>query len=276
MKTLPILLGICLLLPLYSGAQVTRLPVTIAYTSMGAYSQRHADIFSVASNQASLAQLKNNAAGIYGERRFLLNELNQFTAVGALLTASGNFGYKAGYFGFSEYNETQLGLAYGRKLGSKLDAGAQFNYTRIAITGGYGQSAAISFEAGAILHLTDKVHTGFHINNPVGGKFGKEGQEKLAAVYTIGFGYEASEKFLVSAEIIKEEAQAVNVVAGVQYRLIPQVQVRAGMSTATSTAWFGTGFFLRSFRIDVTSSYHPQLGISPGILLLFNFKTKEK
>ncbi len=265
-----------LLLPLYTGAQNIRAPLTPSYTSMGAYSQQHADVFSFTSNQASLAQIKSSAAGIYGERRFLLSELNQLTAAVAIPTASGNFGLKAGYFGFSEYNETQLGLAYGRKLGSKLDIGAQFNYTRIAVAGGYGQSAAISFEAGALLHLTDKVHTGFHINNPVGGKYGKNGEEKLPAVYTVGFGYDVSEKFLVSAEIIKEEAQAVNVVAGVQYKFIPQVQVRAGVSTAASTAWLGAGFFFRSFRVDVTSSYHPQLGITPGLLLIFNFKSEKK
>lgn len=119
---------------------------------------------------------------MYGERKFLLSELNNYTTVFGLTMQSGNFGLKAGYYGFSDYNETQLGLAYGRKLGDKVDLGAQFNYNGIRIAG-YGNDAAISFELGTILHLTDKLHAGIHVNNPVGGKFGKDQQEKLSSLY---------------------------------------------------------------------------------------------
>jgi hypothetical protein len=127
-----------------------------------------------------------------------------------------------------------------------------------------------------VLHITDKLHVGVHVNNPVGGKFGKDQQEKLASVYTFGLGYEASEKFFVSAEIIKEEDQPVNVNAGLQYKFLSRLLARAGMSTSTSTAWLGIGLTLKSFRVDVTSAYHPQLGITPGVLLLFNFNAKEE
>lgn len=254
-------------------AQTLRRPQAAGYTGLGAYSLSHSDIFSFTANQASLAQLKHAAAGVYGERRFLLSELNNYTATAGLITSSGNFGMKATYSGFSDYNETQIGLAYGRKLGSKIDAGAQFNYNGIRIAG-YGNAAALSFELGVIMHLTDKFHAGIHVNNPVGGKFGKDQQEKLSSVYAVGFGYEASEKFFVSAEIEKEEDQPVNVNAGIQYRFIPQLLVRAGLSSATSSAWAGLGLSIKSFRLDVTTSWHPQLGVTPGLLVLFNFNKK--
>ena len=170
----------------------------------------------------------------------------------------------------------QLGFAYGRKLGKKLGIGAQFNYHGIRIAG-YGNASTISFELGAIFHITDKLHAGVHINNPVGGKFGKNdhgsfGEEKLSSLYSFGFGYDASEKFLISAEIEKEEDQPVNVNAGMQYKFLPLLLARLGLSSAASTAWLGIGLMLHSFRLDVTAAYHPQLGITPGLLLLFNFK----
>src|SRR5260221_2379785 len=255
-------------------AQTLRKPVSANYIGLGAYSLNHVDVFSFTSNQASLAQLKTAAAGVYGERRFLLDELNNYTAVLVLPTSTGNFGLKTNYYGFSDYNETQLGLAYGRKLGNKVDIGAQFNYHGIRITG-YGNASAISFELGAVMHISEKLHAGVHVSNPAGGKFGKDQQEKLSSVYTIGLGYDASEKFFVSAEIEKEENQPVNVNAGMQYKFLPQLLARIGMSTATSSAWFGLGFNIKSFRIDVTTSYHPQLGITPGLMLLFNFNKKE-
>lgn len=237
---------------------------------MGAYSFNHVDAFSFTSNQASLAQLKNTAAGVYGERRFLLNELNNCRAVADIITSSGNFAFSAGYAGFSGYNETQLGLAYARKLGSKVDVGAQFNYNGIRIAG-YGNASAISFEIGTILHLSEKLHTGLHVNNPIGGKFGKDQQEKLPSVYTVGFGYEASGKFFFSTELIKEEDQPLNVNAGLQYKFTSQLLARAGISSATTSGWAGVGLSWKSFRLDVTASYHSQLGVTPGLLLLFNF-----
>jgi hypothetical protein len=258
----------------FSEAQILRRPLAAAYTGFGAYSLNHVDVFSFTANQASLAQLKNSAAGAYGERRFLLSELNNYTAVIGLRTSSGNFGIKANYSGFTDYNETQLGLAYGRKLGSKLDIGAQVNYNSIRISNGYGNASAVSFELGTIFHITEKLHTGIQVNNPVGGKFGKDQQEKLSSVYSLGVGYDASEKLLISVAVEKEEEQPVNVNAGFQYKFIPQLLVRAGMSSATSSAWLGLGLTLKSFRLDITTGYHPQLGITPGLLLLFNFNAK--
>jgi hypothetical protein len=254
-------------------SQILHGPIAAPYIGFGAYSLNHADAFSFISNQASLAQLKNSAAGLYAERRFMLNELNVYNGVIALPTHSGNFGLKTGYSGFSDYNETQIGLAYARSLGSKMDIGTQFNYNSIQIAG-YGGASAISFEAGILLHITGKLHTGFHVNNPVGGKLGKDQQEKLPSVYSAGFGYDASDKFFFSTEIIKEEDQPVNVNAGLQYKFIPQLLLRAGISSATSSIWLGTGLSWKSIRLDITSSYHPQLGLTPGFLLLMSLASK--
>jgi len=256
-------------------SQTVRRPVSAIYTGLGAYSVGHADVFSFTSNQAALAQLKNTSAAVFGERRFMLEEMSLFQAAVGLLTSSGNFGLKAGYFGFSDYNETQLGFAYARSLGSKIDLGVQFNYNAIRINS-YGNASAINFEIGTILHLTDKLHAGVHAYNPVGGKLGKNEEEKLASVFTVGMGYEASEKFFVSAEVEKEENQPVNVNAGMQYKFLQQLMARTGIATSTSNVYFGTGFFFNSFRLDAVISYHPQLGISPGLLLLYDFTKKEK
>jgi len=256
-------------------SQTLRSPIAAPYLGSGAYAINHVDVFSFTSNQASLAQLKTAVVGIYGERRYLLKELNNYRASVAVPTFAGNFGLQAGYFGSVNYNETQLGLAYARKLGTKMDLGVQFNYNSIKVAG-YGKSSAISFEAGTIFHISDKLHTGFHVNNPVGGKFGKNTEEKLPSVYTIGCGYDASGQFYFSSEIIKEEGQEINVNVSLQYKFIQQLLARIGLSSATSSVWFGLGLMLHSFRLDVTASYHPELGITPGLLLLFDFKTKKQ
>ncbi|HEX6847927.1 MAG TPA: hypothetical protein VF144_13170 [Chitinophagaceae bacterium] len=258
----------------FINGQTLRRPVAAIYAGLGAYSINHTDVFSFMNNQASLAQVKNASAGIYGERRFMLDELSLYQLAIAVPTNSGNFGVKAGYYGFSDYNESQAGLAYARKLGSKIDIGVQFNYNGIRVSG-YGNSSAVNFEIGTVFHLTDKLHAGIHAYSPVGGKYGKNSREKLASIYTIGLGYDASAKFFVSAEIEKEENQPVNVNAGMQYKFLPQFMARVGIATNTSNVCAGVGLFLKSLRLDVVASYHPQLGVTPGLMLIYNFSKKE-
>ncbi|MDQ6756970.1 MAG: hypothetical protein M3004_08540 [Bacteroidota bacterium] len=255
-------------------AQAVRRPIAAGYVGLGAYSKNHVDAFSVTSNQAALAQIKNSAAGVYGERRFLLSATNMYTAIFVLPTAQGNFGVQADYFGFKNYNESQIGLAYAKSLGSKLDVGIKFNYYGFRIPA-YGNSSAVDFEIGAIAHLSEKLNVGIHAYNPVGGKLSKTNNEKLSSIYKFGIGYEASENFFVSTEIIKEEGEPINVEAGFQYNFKKQFFVRAGTSTETTNSYVGAGIAWKNFRLDINGSYHPQLGITPGLLLIINFNKKE-
>jgi hypothetical protein len=255
-------------------AQIVRLPNASSYLSIGTYSMSHVDIMSASSNQASLMQLKNVSAGVFSERRFLLEELSLYRASLAIPTKSGTFGINTGYFGGAEYRESQLALAYSRKLGSKVDIAVQFNYNNFQVPT-YGNADAINVELGAIFHLSEKIHTGIHMANPAGGKIGKNENEKLASVYKTGFGYEASEKLLINAEIIKQEDQPVNITAGMQYKLLPQILFRAGISSASTSGFAGVGLTLSNLRLDLMSSFHQQLGVTPGLMVLFNFNNKK-
>ena len=258
---------------LSTHGQTVRRPVAAVYPGLGAYSSNHVDVFSVQSNQASLAELTSISAGVYGEKRFMLDELSLYQLGIAVPTQSGNFGISAGYFGFNEYNESQVGLAYARKLGEKVNIGVQFNYNGINISG-YGNASAVNFEIGATYHLTDKITGGIHLYNPVGGKYGKDHTEKLASIYSAGLGFEVSEKFFISVEFEKEEDQPVNINTGMQYKLIPQLMIRAGISTNTSNVYGGASVFINAFRLDVLASFHPQLGVTPGLLIIYNISKK--
>lgn len=252
-------------------AQVVRQPLTVKYAGLGAYSRNFSDVFSATSNQASLAQLTTGAFGVYGERRFMLEELNGFSAIVALPTTSGTFGVQGDYFGSAAFNENQLGLLYARKVTKQVDVGVKFNYHTVRVPG-YGSASAVNFEAGTIIHLTDHLHTGIHVYNPTGSKLGKTGGEKLASIYRFGVGYEASANVFVSTEIVKQEDQPVGVNAGLQYNLHEKVLLRGGVSTASNNSYLGIGLRLASARIDFNTAYHPQLGFTPGFLLLLNFK----
>jgi hypothetical protein len=258
----------------FTSAQTVRQPLLNSYTGVGAYSKNAGDVFSFLINPASLSAMQKGSAGFYSEKRFLVSALNQYTAVVALPTRSGNFGLHADYFGYNNYNETQVGLGYARSLGSKVDIGAKFNYYNLRIPA-YVSASAFYFEAGALLHLTDKLHAGVSIYNPVGGVLNKTADEKIAFVYRGGLGYEVSDQFFISAEIVKEENKNLGVNAAFQYQLIKQFFLRAGIQTQNTQPFAGVGIKFYQFRVDVATVYHPQLGISPAVMVVFNFKKNE-
>ena len=255
-------------------AQVVREPLGVKYAELGAYSKSFADVYSGTANQASLAELESGSFGVYGERRFMLNELNNYSAIVAVPTKSGTIGLQGDYFGSADFNESQIGLIYARKITSVIDAGVKFNYHSVKVAG-YGTSTAVNFELGTILHLTDKLHTGIHIYNPTGSKLSKSGNEKLAAIYRFGLGYEASKNVFVSTEIVKQEDKDISVNAGLQYNLHEKVFLRAGISTLSNNSYLGLGLRLNFGRIDINAAYHPQLGFTPGVLLIINMKKND-
>jgi len=211
---------------------------------------------------------------VYGEKRFLLDATNMYSAVVVLPTKQGNFGIQVDYFGFKNYNESQIGFAYARSLGRLLDIGIKFNYYSFRIPA-YQNSSAVNFEIGVIAHLTDKLNAGIHFYNPVGGNLSKTNNEKLSSIYKFGIGYEASEYFLISAEIVKQENLPVNVNAGMQYNFLKQFFARVGIASENESPYAGAGVSWNNIRLDISASYHPQLGFSPGLMLIVNFKSKE-
>jgi hypothetical protein len=62
--------------------------------------------------------------------------------------------------------------------------------------------------------------------------------------------------------------------AGMQYSFDEKLFARAGFTSGTSSYFFGLGVMLKNFRLDATASIHPQLGITPGLLLLFKGKDR--
>ncbi|MBV4358171.1 PorV/PorQ family protein [Pinibacter aurantiacus] len=260
----------------FSFAQIVRSPLSNHYTGTVTYSKKFADAFSFSGNQAALGNLKNTTAGLYGEKRFGLKALGSYHEVISFPLKNAGVGMNMHYAGDEDFNETQAGLAYGILLAKNISIGTQVNFNHVRITG-YGAASTVNFEVGTLFFLSSKVTMGLHIYNPVGGKFGKNNAEKFASIYKAGVGYDASENFFVSAEIAKEEDLPLNVNAAMQYNFNKHFLVRGGVSSAIANYFLGVGISWSDMRLDVSSSYHQQLGFSPSLMMVFNFsETAEK
>jgi hypothetical protein len=237
------------------------------------YSKTQTEAISFTSNQAALANFKRPAFGVYGERKFMLQELSLFAASFILPTASGNFGLSARRFGSSDYNQTEAGLAYGRKLGEKAAVGAQFNYHSFKVKG-YGDAGYLSIDAGTIFQLSSQLRAGFHIHKPAESLKEKDSEVSLPSVYEVGLGYDASDQLFFTAIASKTEGTGIQVNAAIQYTFTNSLLCKAGITSGTSSFYIGGGVLMKAFRLDAITSFHPHLGITPGVLLLFHLPDK--
>lgn len=270
------LLGSALVALLFtiSHAQTVRPPLTAVSSFPSAYSAKQTDVFSFLANPAALANITTLTGGVYGERRFLLQELPFYQAALCVPTTTGQFGFSGSYFGRSVHHEGVAGLAYGRRLGAKLDIGARFNYHTVKMAG-YGTASALSAEVGVLVHLHEQVHVGLHISNPTLAAIGKEGEDVLPVVGRAGLGYEVSPQFFVAGEVQQVLHAGLSVNAGMQYRFDERLWARVGFQSATTVYVLGLGFGLKALRLETTVGVHPQLGVTPGLLILFTTKQKE-
>lgn len=271
-----LLLALCISASLPVGIQAQFLqeqPVP-AYGGTGAFHPGHTDPFSFVLQPAALARVKSVAAGVSGGRGYGLKEFSQYSIVATLPAGLGTAGLQTAFGGFTGYSENVFSLGYGRMAGEKLSVGMNFCYQQLRIPG-YGAAGAMGAEAGLLLQLTKEFYSGIRVKNPVAGRYGKDRQERMPSLYAAGFGYAPSAFFYVSTEFRKTAGQPVNIAVNFQYRPLAILLLRGGMETAASVYWAGAGFVLKKCRLDLFTTVHPQLGLTPGLQVLFHFKTKE-
>lgn len=228
------------------------------------------DINSIFSNQAGLAYLEKMAFTAGGERRFLLADINSYTAGFAVPTKGGTFGLSVNYYGFEGYNESKVGLAYAKKLFDNFAIGAQLDYFNTSIPE-YGSKALFTFEIGMQAVLIERVTLAAHIFSPIQQEIITD--ENLPTILKLGIGYQASDKLFVTAEMEKDLDFDANVKLGIEYFLIDILSLRTGVSTNPLQNTFGLGLKLKSgLMVDIAAGYHHVLGITPAASITYQFQ----
>lgn len=241
------------------------------YNSGVAYSRQGTDGSSFLVNPAALPALKKGSIAFYSEQKFLLKELRGGHAALAFPAAGGGIGVAFGVAGSEGYSNGQAALAYGRALSKQINLGVQINY-HLVHAAGYGNTSAVGFELGLIIHATDKLFSGIRIVNPAGGKFTRHVDDQLPAGYTMVLGWEPSENLILCMQVKKTEDQPVNILFSLQYNFMHQFFVRTGIATSSSHVFAGFGLEWKNFRIDLAGAYHLQLGATPALQLIMQLQ----
>jgi len=239
--------------------------------AMGFSSAAVSDFWSVNNNQAGMAFYDKTAAGIYYENRYLINEMGIQSGAFTLKTRYGVLGANVGYSGDADYNTTKAGLGYALKFGNRLAAGIQLDYIGTTLGEEYGKRSNITFDAGIMIRITEELMFGVHTFNPVHVKLADYSNESIPATLNAGFAYTLTDKFLLTAEAFKSSELPMEFRSGAEFKLGRIAYARIGLSTNPARYTFGFGLDMKNLSLDLSSSWHPQLGYSPQCSLQYSF-----
>ncbi len=237
--------------------------------AMGDASVTFRDINSAFSNQAGLAFLDGMSFTAFGEQRFLLAELGSYSAALAYPTNSGTFGLALNYFGYENFNEQKIGLAYARKLFEGVAIGAQVDYLGTRIPE-YGSTGKVTFELGVQADLLENFIVGAHIFSPIRTQLTDDEIDVIPTQLNVGIAYLPTEKVTLIAELEKDFDYTASFKGGIEYQLVDELSLRVGVGTNPTQNGFGIGIHLGNLDIDIAAAYHQMLGFTPGASVSYN------
>lgn len=231
----------------------------------------HNDVWGVQNNQASLASLETFQAGVFYESRFMISELGMKAFAAGYPTKNGTFGLNVNSFGYSQYGETKAGIAYAKKLGEHFSMGVQLDYFNTRIGENYGSTSAVGGEIGLLAEPVKNLTLGLHLFNPTRARLNGNLDERIPTIMRFGLSYKFSEQVFIIAEAEKDVDYKTTFRGGIEYRPVPSFYIRAGAASNPGLVAMGFGVVLKKFRLDIATSFHSVLGLSPSVGLQYGF-----
>lgn len=267
-----ILLIACISLQVVIHAQTGYPDAGARANGMGNTGIAATDVFSAQNNQAAMAFVEQATVGVSTQNYFLMEEgLNAFHAAAILpFKNAGNFGLTAHYTGDATFNQTKIGIGYGRKLADVLSIGMQLDYVGTS-TSEVGSGSAFTFDIGVLYKPTKSLSIGAKAFNPLRVKNGLDYAEELPAIISAGIEWQPSEQVKVCVEGEQNIAQDLRLKTGIEYHITEVLFLRGGYLSNPSMFTSGIGIKLSSFMLDASAQFHQQLGVTPGVGLQYAF-----
>ncbi len=238
---------------------------------MGRASVSLTDFWSIQNNPAGMALAERMAAGVYYENRFLMPELAMKSAALIVPSRFGVLGVSFNQFGYSNFNENKLGLAYARSFGPGLRIGLQLDYLSTRFGGGYEGMDNLTFELGVQSNISEKVILGAFVFNPVRARLSDYTDERIPVVLRFGLTYLISDQLIAVGEVEKNTGRDADLRFGLEYAFNHMFYARTGLAVNPGLFTFGAGIDFGNLRFDIAASMHQILGVSAQSSLIYHF-----
>jgi hypothetical protein len=229
-----------------------------------------ADLFvaspwSVNSNPATLTELSSPEFALLYSNRFAVRELSSRHAAFNYPLDQSSVGLSVGQFGFENYSESKMGIAYSKKFGDKFNLGMQLNYLSTQLIEPYGRSSSLSVNMGMRTKLTDQIELAAGIQNPTRANKTEDKGEVYPQNIKIGIQYNAIEQLTIATVLTKEPFQSPRLAIGISYLKTESLALRVGYGSHPNQFSFGFQCMIKQLKIELATAYEQQLGFSPVI-----------
>lgn len=248
-------------------AQNARSSFNVPWLSSAQFGPESAGALSFCDNPSLFPSQKGFGAGIYSEKKFMVDDLNLLVVSAAVFRGKSAAGISLYYFGDPMYNEMQVGTSYGKSIG-KITIGASVFYNVLSVRGA-DKISAVNINISSNWELSENIYMGLLIASP---HISKLKNNSKASYYKTGFGYQASSKVYAGFEFFKEENKSVEVITSLKYYFSEKFFAVGGFLSGSNMPFFGAGWKWDNIKLELIVGQHYALGSSPAVL--FNYLNK--
>jgi hypothetical protein len=220
-------------------------------------------------NPAALTFLEVWSFSAAFSNSFLIKELSQKAFTFNLPKKAYAFALSGQQYGFSDFRQNQIGLAYAQNFGPALSLGLQFNYHHIQLSAPYGNEWFYTLNLGLLSQISPQLELATVIINPNRANSPEADAAYSPQAINLGLSYQAEEYLALYLQTDKELDKQLNTRLGIQYSYKNILELRLGIAHQPQQLAFGFSYFTDSFQIDIASAYNLQNGFSPAISLSF-------
>lgn len=240
--------------------------------AMGDASVGFIDTWSGFNNPSALAFTDKTQLGFSYKNNFLMKELSQYSIEFSLpVKKLGVFGIAADRFGYSEFSHNKFGISYSRAFGKIFSLGTQINLHWLHIGDIYGDKVTASGSISFLVKPLKNWIIAANIYNITATPISIDDRDRINTIFRLGSTYHIAEKLLISIEGEASLQYDPSFKAGIEYKPIQLLAIRAGINTYPMSPTFGFGINYKKVLFDFAGKWHPVLGFSPIASLAYSF-----
>ncbi|MDQ1332243.1 MAG: hypothetical protein QG576_277 [Bacteroidota bacterium] len=233
---------------------------------MGSFCITSNSFWSSFKNQALLGNNNSFSAGVNYENRFGISELGTRTAGMIIPVSQTSLGIVYSHFGYPDFKREMGGISCGMALSDMISAGVQVDYFSEKTSGEYDVKNTLTYEAGLLIIMSEKVRMGVHIFNPVPNSLRRS---FLPSSLSAGAGIELSKVLYAGVETEISSGERLILRTGFEYEAFKKFWLRGGFSSENTSFTFGIGYIFKSIKLDLGFATHEKLGVTSSVSLIF-------
>lgn len=222
------------------------------------------------SNPSALSLTPARTFYLSYENHFMIRELSTYAAAFSMPTSWVDLSLILSRFGYEDYRETKCGLNVSKLLGNGFSLGVRFLFYNMDYIDNEDAVNVFSADVGLQYQPVDNLLLGVLVSNPFGITY-KNSEERydLPVTFSVGLRYTVIPQCNLWMEGEKSSDTPFCWKGAAEYEIVEALRLRLGVLSSPWMPTFGVGYRMRKLSFDVAGSWHPVLGISPGIGISF-------